>query len=264
MTRLVILLLGTMLTTGCLIFWPCTLLAQKYEELFGPIPAERYLTGRFSPKQSPKFVRLADFHIPTGGRRQYLRRETTQALVKMLAAFHQDHPGIKVWVASAQRGFSRQRTIWEAKWRKNIRHEVGRLNRRQPDPVARIRKILQYTAIPGASRHHWGTDVDFNLLENSYYTKGPGLIFYRWLQSNAGRFGFCQPYTAGRKEGHREEKWHWSYRPLASRFQRHWLRLFANNTGYFLAQAPFLGNRTAASLATIYQSDINPSCVDNN
>ncbi|MEE8482781.1 MAG: hypothetical protein V3S12_05455, partial [Acidiferrobacterales bacterium] len=74
-------------------------------------------------------------------------------------------------------------------------------------------------------------------------------------------YGFCQPYTAGRAQGHREEKWHWSYRPLAAKFQRKWEQLFAENTSRYIKVSSFAGNQAAAPLAPIYQRHINSDCA---
>ena len=74
--------------------------------------------------------------------------------------------------------------------------------------------------MPSTSRHHWGTDLDLNSLENSFFERGDGLRIYQWLKTHAAEYGFCQPYTSktsGRK-GYEEEKWHWSYVPLSGQF----------------------------------------------
>jgi len=72
--------------------------------------------------------------------------------------------------------------------------------------------------MPGTSRHHWGTDIDLNNFNNAYFEKGQGLEIYQWLVINAPKYGFCQVYTeknSARPEGYNEEKWHWSYLPIA-------------------------------------------------
>ena len=86
----------------------------------------------------------------------------------------------------------------------------------------RLDIILQYTAVPGASRHHWGTDVDFNSTENADWAPAAGKgkagkynALGVWLQTNAAQAGFVQAYTPGRSGGHQEEAWHFSYAPLA-------------------------------------------------
>jgi LAS superfamily LD-carboxypeptidase LdcB len=74
--------------------------------------------------------------------------------------------------------------------------------------------------MPGTSRHHWGTDIDLNSLESSYFKSGEGLKVYQWLAGHGFEYGFCQPYTsksAGRT-GYEEEKWHWSYLSLSREF----------------------------------------------
>ena len=49
--------------------------------------------------------------------------------------------------------------------------------------------------MPSTSRHHWGTDIDLNSLNNSYFSSGKGLKEYDWLTTNANHYGFYQVYT---------------------------------------------------------------------
>lgn len=245
---------------GLLLLTPFFCHASDYSKLYGSIPAEHYVTGRFSASKHSQFATLEMLNIPTMGHRKLLRREAGQALIQMIASLQKEHPDINIWVVSAHRGFYQQRHIWEAKWTGQRKVEGQRLNDTLHDPTARAVKILEYSAMPGASRHHWGTEVDFNRLQNSYYEKGSGLALYNWLRKNAATYGFCQPYTAGRNKGHREEKWHWSYRPLAMQFQRKWEELFSEHTVRFLRNAKFAGNKAAAPLAAGYQKHINPAC----
>ena len=75
-----------------------------------------------------------------------------------------------------------------------------------------------YSSMPMTSRHHWGTDIDLNSLNNSWFEEGEGKKVYDWLQAHAHDFGFYQPYTnksLNNRTGYEEEKWHWSYMPLA-------------------------------------------------
>ncbi|MCP4401361.1 MAG: DUF4157 domain-containing protein [bacterium] len=93
------------------------------------------------------------------------------------------------------------------------------------EPSARrLQIILQFSAVPGASRHHWGTDVDFNSTTNSDWAPSPGPgrpagqfhSLGQWLEQNGPRVGFFRTYTAGRTGGHAPEPWHYSYEPIAS------------------------------------------------
>jgi hypothetical protein len=87
----------------------------------------------------------------------------------------------------------------------------------------RLAIILKFSALPGASRHHWSTDVDFNSTTSADWEppasarSRPGILFDLgvWLRTNAPRAGFAQPYTAGRTGGYNEEPWHYSYAPIA-------------------------------------------------
>jgi hypothetical protein len=86
----------------------------------------------------------------------------------------------------------------------------------------RLNTIIQFSALPGASRHHWGTEVDFNSVNVADWrpastSKGEGTLFKlgQWLQANAPKVGFLQAYTAGRSGGYNEEPWHYSYAPLS-------------------------------------------------
>ena len=72
--------------------------------------------------------------------------------------------------------------------------------------------------MPGTTRHHWGTDIDLNSFELAYYQTAEGQKVYKWLKENAAIYGFYQPYNESDdkcRTGYKEEKWHWSYKPLA-------------------------------------------------
>ena len=159
----------------------------------------------------------------------YLHKEAWEAFLQMHAAAHND--GIRLIIVSAFRTFDHQKRIWENKWNGN-QTLTGNINAAGiPNPVERAREILKYSAMPGTSRHHWGTDIDINSLNNNYFLSGKGLKEYEWLRQNAHTFGFCQPYTAKgplRNQGYEEEKWHWSYMPLASAF----LKQYNENISY--------------------------------
>ena len=83
----------------------------------------------------------------------------------------------------------------------------------------RQREILLGSAAPGLSRHHWGTDVDLASVEAADWADGGRLAgLHGWLAAEAARFGFGQPFTAdsgGYGRGPLEERWHWSYLPVA-------------------------------------------------
>lgn len=211
--------------------------------------------GRFSPSEHPDFRALREAGIPVNDRPHYLRKEVVQALKSMYDGFRQDHPDIPFTVVSTTRPYNHQKAIWSAKW--EGRSPVsGRLLPAEVDnPLQRARKILEYSSMPGTSRHHWGTDFDINTLQNEYYDSYPGSVVYGWLKDNAASYGFCQPYTAGRDGGYNEEKWHWSYRPLAAPMLADWIRLFGEEI-----QGDFPGSEVALPLSREYVETVDPAC----
>lgn len=142
--------------------------------------------------------------------------------------------GIGLQAASAFRDFARQRDIWNAKFRgerplldaAERPLDVTRLDDRQ-----RIEAILLWTALPGASRHHWGTDLDvtdaralrvaqrIRLVGDDYAPGGPFAALTAWLDRNMRRYGFYRPYDAG-SAGTAPEPWHLSFAPVARRAER--------------------------------------------
>jgi hypothetical protein len=94
------------------------------------------------------------------------------------------------------------------------------------DPGARVETILLWSALPGASRHHWGSDIDVadgnvlaagyepRLEAGEYRRSGPFAALSAWLGDNLRRFGFFRPYVR-RGRGVQPEPWHVSYAPVA-------------------------------------------------
>ncbi len=174
---------------------------------------EAYLLGKFNPATHKDFVLIPSAYGNKKG--MYARKEVFEAYKKMyLDALK---AGIELKILSATRSFSSQKRIWEAKWSGKRRVDGKDLSKAIPFGVDRAKKILEYSSMPGTSRHHWGTDLDFVALENEYFEKGHGKKVYDWLTKHASKYGFYQPYTARefRKTGHNEEKWHWSYLPIS-------------------------------------------------
>jgi len=137
--------------------------------------------------------------------------------------------GIALRIASGWRDFSRQRAIFAAKMRGervvfNLAQQPVNLTLL---PFAeQLQAILLYSALPGASRHHWGTDLDvwdaaavgpdypLQLSPAEYSSGGPFARLSDWLAHNAAGFGFFRPYLRD-QGGVATEPWHLSYQPLA-------------------------------------------------
>ena|SRR5688572_4598848 len=157
-----------------------------------------------------------------------VHREVAASLLSMQAAARADR--VEIGIASSFRAFDRQVDIWNTKFT-GARPVYDRsgvlLDRSRLDAVALIDAILAWSALPGASRHHWGTDVDVvdaaataagyrpQLLPHEY---APGGVFFAldtWITANAKRFGFFRPYRTDRG-GVQPEPWHLSFAPIAS------------------------------------------------
>ncbi len=221
-----------------------------------PAIALNYLIGDVNPANDPAFARIPDKYL--GGSRVWGHAEAVAALTRMGDAAAAD--GVSLKAVSAFRSFSDQTRIWNNKWNGTTRVEGGRLPDTHPDPKARALKILEQSSMPATSRHHWGTDFDLNALNNAHFASGEGKRAYDWLQANAASFGFCQTYTVKgpeRPNGYEEEKWHWSYTPVASRY----LATYPGVVGYDHIKG-FEGAATARDIDVIanYVEGINPAC----
>lgn len=177
-----------------------------------------YIMGKFEPTKHPEFIQVAPKHA-NGRKDRWLRKETYAAFLDMHTAAKKE--GIELKVLSATRNFATQKIIWEGKWTgKRLHESKENLAETTADPTERANKILRWSSMPGTSRHHWGTDMDLNAFNNEFFEKGAGLKMYNWMVGNASKFGFCQPYSPkddNRPDGYNEEKWHWSYLPLAKK-----------------------------------------------
>ena len=173
-----------------------------------------YLMGKFEPAKDTAFTLVDSRYADREG--LYLRKDVYHAFLQMYEAALKEN--IKLIIRSATRNFEYQKKIWEDKWDGVVPLESRKRANIISDEALRAQEILKYSAMPGSSRHHWGTDIDLNAFNNRYFEKGQGLVIYTWLQNHAGTFEFCQPYSskgASRPNGYEEEKWHWSYLPIS-------------------------------------------------
>lgn len=216
------------------------------------------LLGKVKPSQHPGFVRIqSEF---TNKPNIYLRKEAYEAFRQMAQAAAEE--GLYLRIISATRNFQDQKWIWEKKWTGQRLVDGQDLSQAIPQPAERALKILEYSSMPGTSRHHWGTDIDLNALHNEYFDAGRGKQLYEWLQYHAATYGYCQVYTAkgpDRPYGYNEEKWHWSYMPLSGQF----LQQYPEKVSYEDISG-FKGAELAKELHIIprFVAGIAPACND--
>ncbi len=140
--------------------------------------------------------------------------------------------GINPVPFSSFRDFDSQLRIWQYKsqGKRPILTQEGVLDINQASEEEIIHGILRWSALPGASRHHWGTEIDIvdaAVVEKGYkvqlipqeYEKGG--VFYdlaQFLETEMASFGFFRPYAID-KGGVNCEPWHISFISLAEEAQ---------------------------------------------
>ncbi|WP_102795083.1 M15 family metallopeptidase [Bowmanella denitrificans] len=163
----------------------------------------------------------------------WLQPDVAKALEKMQKAAQAD--GVGLDLVSSYRDCQRQLAIWNAKWLGqrpvlDINSQV--LPMESLSDKQKLYAILTWSALPGASRHHWGTDMDlydkasvqqsgrtFQLVSQEYAAEGPCYALCCWLDSYAEDFGFFRPY-AKYQGGVAPEPWHFSHKASARLMQQ--------------------------------------------
>ena len=233
------------------------IIEASIRSVFSDTMGVAYITGQFDPSQHDDFIEIPLQYADRDG--LFLRKDALNDFIRMFNSAIED--GIKLQIRSATRNFESQKGIWERKWEGTTILSDGVNAATDIDnDRERALKILEYSSMPGTSRHHWGTDIDLNAFNNEWFSKGEGLKLYSWLQNNAHKYGFCQPYTAKGEErpvGYNEEKWHWSYMPVSVPLTREAELKVKNKmiTG-------FKGSKQAVDIDVVnkYILGVNPKC----
>ncbi len=143
--------------------------------------------------------------------------------------------GYTLNVASGFRSFERQCDIWNAKagGQRPVLDQLGNpVSLRKLTDTEKLWAILRWSALPGTSRHHWGTDIDvwdssavppdyqLQLVPEEYQQGGPFGPFNDWLTAALKEnTTFFRPYAED-KGGVAPEPWHLSYRPVAQAYEQ--------------------------------------------
>lgn len=212
------------------------------------------LTGHNTPQNHPDFVEVD----VEGSRRHYLRREAAVAFHRLRQAA--ESAGFTFNLVSSTRNFFRQSDIWEDKWNGRTRGDDGTDYSRIPNHQTRAQRIMEFSSMPGSSRHHWGTDIDINSINPNEWLErhpredraGAHFLLYLWLRQYAASFGWGQTYNDRGERGNRgynEERWHWSYVPLAAGYQAQYVREISNTD---IAAMGFDGANTATGIDAVH------------
>ncbi len=137
--------------------------------------------------------------------------------------------GFGLEAVSGFRGFEAQLKIWNEKalGKRPVLDSQGKaLDITRLAPRELVYAILHWSALPGASRHHWGSDIDVIdrlAMPPRYQVQlipeetAPGGIFHglhKWLDRHMGEEGFFRPYQVN-LGGVQPERWHLSHAPTA-------------------------------------------------
>ncbi|EOD6326628.1 M15 family metallopeptidase [Providencia stuartii] len=166
-------------------------------------------------------------HLVTLGGNHRLQFNATKAFLSMQQAAAK--AGFKLQSASAFRDFSRQQLIWNEKFtgkRPVLDKQSNPLDISVLSEGELCEAILHWSALPGASRHHWGTEIDvydplrlpegqsLQLEPWEYEQGGYFAELNQWLSDNMATYDFYRPFTA-KNAGVAYEPWHISYWPLS-------------------------------------------------
>lgn len=172
--------------------------------------------------------------------------------------------GINIYSQSSYRGFQHQLRIWNGKFKSHL--EKG------ATPEQALERTLKDSAIPGTSRHHWGTDLDMidaavmpqplERLETANFKMGGAYEHLNyWLKENAQKYKFYMTYPDDRtRTGFKHEPWQYSFSDLSIQIIRefkrsNWKPILKDNSilGYQLFTTEYL-----TSYELKYLLGINP------
>ncbi len=154
--------------------------------------------------------------IPLYGKGINLRKEAHDAFVAMRESALAD--GIDIQIVSSYRSFEQQEAIFERKYQSYTDDGM--------EPMAAIDRIIEYSTIPGTSRHHWGTDIDIvdgsqkasgDVLDpEKFGPDGPFEALKKWMDAHSEACGFSLVYTDNpKRKGFKYEPWHYSYAAIS-------------------------------------------------
>lgn len=179
----------------------------------------------------PQFLGISDEHIDAHSLERPVHRNIVQPLQRLKAKAKT--AGFELCIASGFRDFDRQSAIWAAKAsgeRPVLSSDEHPLDISALTPKELLFAMLRWSALPGCSRHHWGTEVDVydaSAMDDGYVlqltideSKTVFSAFYQWLDAlieQGESEGFYRPYAVD-KGGVSPEPWHLSYAPISTNF----------------------------------------------
>jgi len=198
------------------------------------------------------------------GENYQLRKEAHIAFTHMKTEALKENIGIHA--VSSYRNFEHQKRIWNRKYNRYLSQGFS--------SNKAIHKIIEYSTIPGTSRHHWGTEIDiidskvhapkYVLREENFHRDGPYIYLKQWMDKHAASYGFHLVYTNdNNRKGFNYEPWHYSYKPLSQNYLKSYKNI---NIKELLQKEKLLGNTSFSDkfLKTYLNEnilDINPELL---
>jgi len=143
--------------------------------------------------------------------------------------------GLPIALISGFRNYQKQAQIWDDKvsGKRPILDKSGIPITKFDTEEEKFIAIAKWSAIPGLSRHHWGTDIDIfdanrlreghsiKLIEDEFKKGGPCEKLAYWLNTNLHKTSFYRPYLNTSKQNEivaiNPEPWHISFKPIADK-----------------------------------------------
>jgi len=168
------------------------------------------------------------------GIRHPVHHDTVEPFLELQRAAAQG--GFDLQIVSGFRSFERQLTIWSDKvaGRRVVLDALGHpLDLQSMADRDKVLAIMRWSALPGCSRHHWGSDIDVfdaaavapdyvvQLVPQEVECGGVFAPLHDWLDGHirANPGGFFRPYDRDRG-AIAPERWHLSFAPVAVRFEQ--------------------------------------------
>lgn len=196
-------------------------------------PRQRWVVG-----DAPELMVAGDPAL--AGAAVQLHPDCWPAVAQLAAVARAD--GFELRIASGFRSFDRQLMIWNGKLdgsRELLDESGAALDCRQLSVAEQVAAVMRFSALPGSSRHHWGSDFDLydvaslpsgyrlQLAPHEYCAGGVMAAFGEWLAAQLAPAAdaplaklFARPYSVD-CGGVAVEPWHLSYRPLAAELEPH-------------------------------------------
>lgn len=171
--------------------------------------------------------------------------------------------GIDIYSVSSYRSYYRQKSIWERKY--------GAFTSSGLTPRQAILRIIEYSTIPGTSRHHWGTDLDIvdrnapgtgdSLMAKHFKPGGRYEKLHAWLTEHANYYGFYLVYTDVQdRQGFKYEPWHFSFKAESQPRLKEYLKLdvVSELKKLDFRGAEYFDEAFVSNYVKLHLQDINP------